>query len=161
MEISSTSEAKISSPGETPSSLTQTPDKVVEVARSFLGTRFRHQGRNEAGIDCCGLVILVARKLGLSTYDTTDYDRRTSGDMFVNHFRDAGLLEIAIRDIKAGDIIITTDANFPCHCGIASMKHGELHMVHAYLVRKMVVEEPLKFWMPKVIAAFRFPANEE
>jgi len=162
METSSTTEAKTCSQAETPSSAIRTRSDVVGLARSYLDIRFRHQGRSKAsGIDCCGLVILVGNQLGLIFYDTTNYDRRTSGEKFVNYFRDAKLIEIPLTEIKQGDVIVTTDANFPCHCGIASMKRGELHMIHAYLARKKVVEEPLVHWMPRVIAAFRFPGIED
>lgn len=145
----------------TPSSPTLTRNDVVNLARGYLETRFRHQGRNAAGIDCCGLVILVGQDLGLTTYDTTNYGRRTSGEKFVEYFRAGGLIDVPVEAIKPGDVLVTTDANFPCHCGIVSMKRGQLHMIHAYMARRKVVEEPLEHWMPRVTNAFRYPGIED
>jgi hypothetical protein len=34
-----------------------------------------HQGRTRRGIDCAGLLVVVAHELGLTTYDTTAYGR--------------------------------------------------------------------------------------
>ena len=132
-------------------------DAVVEKARGWLGTRWMHQGRNKGGIDCCGLVIVVGNDLGLFTYETNDYDRRTTGEAFVHHFHDAGCIEIPLPLVGPGDIVITSDKNFPCHCGIVSMKRGVKHFIHAYAMRKKVVEVPLVHWLPTATHAFRYP----
>lgn len=141
------------------SSTTLTPTSVVEEARKWLGTRWRHQGRNKHGIDCAGLVIKVANDLELSTFDTRNYARGTSGDPFVHYFTGAGMVEVQIEDVKEGDVVLTEDTNFPCHCGFVSTKRGQLHFVHAYAQRKKVVEEPLSHWLNrhKVSHVLRFP----
>jgi len=157
MATKSTSEAKITSQVETPSSRTLTRSKVVEEASKWIDIPFRHQGRNALGVDCCGVVIKTGQNLGLTTYDTTNYHRRTSGEQFIHHFRDAGLIEVSKRDLKPGMVLVTTDDNFPCHCGIVVMKRGQLHMLHAYLSRRKVVVEPLEHWKSKIIAAFDYP----
>ena len=138
-----------------PSSRILTPADIVETARSWLGTRWVHQGRTRAGVDCCGLVIKIAHELKLSDYDTRNYARRTAGDAFVQHFTDAGL--IPKRRFSLGDVIVTTDSHFPCHCGIVSEHRGEPHFIHAFALRRQVVEEPLSFWKPKIFAIFGWP----
>lgn len=130
---------------------------VVAKARSWKETRFRHQGRNEAGIDCCGLIIKVGNDLGLFVYETNDYDRHTSGEDFVHHFHDAGCIPIPLGSARDGDIIITSDFNFPCHCGIVSTKRRVPHLIHAFMKRRKVVEEPLEHWLPIATHAFRYP----
>lgn len=141
----------------TQSSAILTRSKVVEVARSWLGTKFRHQGRSKLGVDCCGVVILVGQELGLTTYDTTNYNRRTSGEAFLHHFRDAGLIEKPVRDLKPGMVVVTTDDNFPCHCGIIEMHRGQLYMIHSYMLRKKVDRDLVEHWRPKIIGAFDYP----
>ena len=59
--------------------MTVTRADVVRVARSYVGVRWRHQGRTRAGIDCIGLVIAVAHDLGLTDYDFTGYGRVPDG----------------------------------------------------------------------------------
>ena len=59
----------------------QTLDRqVVDCARSWIGTRFRHQGRSRSGVDCLGLLVMVAKECELeyggqflSDYDESDY----------------------------------------------------------------------------------------
>ena len=41
------------------------------------------------GVDCAGLVVLVARQLGLADHDVTGYGRHSTGLAFVDHFRAA------------------------------------------------------------------------
>lgn len=142
------------------SSPTPTRSDAVDKAREWLNVRWRHQGRNAAGIDCCGLVIKVGNDLGFFVYETLDYDRNTTGAEFVHYFEDAGCIEIPLAYAQPGDIVITSDRSFPCHCGIVSRKRGELHFIHAYAKRKKVVEEPLKHWLPIATHAFRYPKVE-
>lgn len=141
----------------TQSTPTLTRSNVVEEALSWEGLPFRHQGRNALGVDCCGVVIKTGQNLGLTTYDTTDYHRRTSGEAFVHHFRDAGLIEKHKSQIREGMVVVTTDKNFPCHCGIIVKRRGQLHMLHAFLSRRKVVVEPLVHWQDKIIAIFDYP----
>lgn len=50
--------------------------KVVEIARAYIGTPFRHQGRQKGlGIDCAGLVENVARDLGYNVPVHDNYGR--------------------------------------------------------------------------------------
>lgn len=46
--------------------------QIVEEARSYLGTKWLHQGRTRDGVDCAGLVACVGNALGLIAYDRND-----------------------------------------------------------------------------------------
>lgn len=67
--------------------MTVTVDAVIDEARTWHGTRWRHQGRRKGiAVDCVGLIIGVARNLKLeprhapgTTFDTTDYDMLPDG----------------------------------------------------------------------------------
>ena len=47
---------------------------IVETARSFCGVKYAHQGRNrKVGLDCGGLILVVARELGLTELEELGY----------------------------------------------------------------------------------------
>ena len=121
-----------------------------------MGVRWRHQGRNRSGVDCCGLVIVVGRALGLVTYDTSAYGRRTTGGEFLKHFYDAGMIPKDLKNAEPGDVLVTHDHMFPCHCGVFGDRGG-LSFIHAYATRKCVVEAPAEEWMRKAVQAFAYP----
>jgi cell wall-associated NlpC family hydrolase len=59
---------------------------IVETARTWLGTPFHHQGRVKgAGVDCIGLVIGVARELGIwaPDFDYRDYGRQPNNGVLL------------------------------------------------------------------------------
>jgi cell wall-associated NlpC family hydrolase len=60
-----------------------TPGDVIREARGWKGTPFHHQGRVRAGIDCVGLVIVVARALRLVApdFDFAAYGRCPTGEL--------------------------------------------------------------------------------
>lgn len=132
-------------------------NKIVEEARKYLGVPWRHQGRAATGIDCCGLVIRVANDMGLSDYDTDAYARRTTGLKFMRHFLDAGMVRKDLSEVKIGDVVLTQDHSFPCHCGFVGERYGRLTFIHAYARRKKVVEDYLADWLPKAVWALEFP----
>lgn len=48
--------------------------QIVEVARSYCGVKYTHQGRKRnIGLDCGGLILMVARDLGLSELEELGY----------------------------------------------------------------------------------------
>ena len=141
---------------ETVTPETVAPEAIVTEARGWLGVPWRHQGRSRAGIDCVGLVVLVARTLGLSDYDHTAYSRRAQGQGFVEPFR-ANMDGIAIPDARPGDVLVFADAAYPCHCGFRSERLEHPHLIHAHALRRQVIEEPYAGeWPAKIKFAFRF-----
>ena len=84
---------------------TVSADRLVAQARSYLGVPWRHQGRTRAGIDCAGLVVLVARDLGLTDYDSTAYGRRAQGQGFVEHFR-SQMDGVAVTEARGSDVLV-------------------------------------------------------
>ncbi|MGI3212570.1 C40 family peptidase [Roseovarius tibetensis] len=135
---------------------TVTPKAIVAEARTWLGTPWRHQGRARSGLDCVGLVVVVARALRLSDYDHTAYGRRAQGQNFVDHFR-AHMDGVAITDSRPGDVLVFADQAYPCHCGFLTERLGRPHLLHAHATRRQVIEEPYAGeWPRKVKFAFRF-----
>lgn len=133
-----------------------TREVIVAEARKWKDVKWRHEGRNENGIDCVGLAVVVAKGLDLFHYDVTGYTRQpTSLDMLV-HFR-ANMTEKPVGDAKPGDIVIFRDGQFPFHVGMIADKYGELSLIHAYAGRKKVIEELyLPEWSKLALACFEF-----
>jgi len=135
--------------------------QIVEEARSYLKTRWVHQGRTRDGVDCAGLVICVGNNLGLIGYDRTDYQRHPNGSAFLHYFKEGGGIQKPITEAKPGDILVLREGTYPCHTSIVTEKLGRAHIVHAYVVRKAVVEDPMQFWLPKAVACFQYPGVED
>ena len=140
---------------------------VVECARTFLGTRWRHQGRLKgsgpsSGVDCAGLVIKVAHELGLFTYDYTDYTRQGDWGAFVGRFREH-MIESSLDKAKPGSILILRESAYPCHCGIVSKwEQDDRLFIHAYAVQHKVIEDVFNDeWRSMTITVFEYPGLDE
>lgn len=113
-----------------------TREDVVREARSWLGVRWRHQGRSRAGVDCGGLVVMVGRALGLLPVeaDMKGYpvypDGRTLDDVCRRY------LVPKIGEALPGDVPLMRPAMsvpWPCHLGIVTeLETGELGLIHSY-----------------------------
>lgn len=134
-----------------------TSDEIIDQARTYKGVKWRHQGRNRStGIDCVGLIAMVAKDLKISDYDFTSYQRRANGDEFLTHFR-SNLPEVHVNDIEPGDVLVFADSKYQCHAGIMSYKHGRPHFIHSFAgTRKVVEQELCKKWLEKLTHAFKF-----
>lgn len=102
--------------------------ELIAAARSFMGTRFRHQGRSPiTGVDCIGFFIISAHKAGFLPIDfeRADYGRAPNDaleERLAFHCEplegpEAGCI-VAVRwpnDRRAGHIAICTGENL-IHC---------------------------------------------
>lgn len=120
--------------------------QILDAARTYVGARFKHQGRSKAeGFDCVGLLVKIGGDLGLDIKDHNRYSSTPSfaeAEIFRGYLRsqtDAGSLS----GIRQGSIAMFKSSMFPCHCGILVPKSGELHVIHAAILRRRVVEEPI------------------
>lgn len=132
---------------------------VADQARSYIGTRWRHQGRSRLhGLDCFGLLWRVAEDLGCPISDETGYARVPNGFSFVEGMR-ARFDPIKIIDAQSGDVLVFHEQRYPCHTGIVVPNRAGVpaNIVHAHARRRSVVEEPLvQEWGMKAVMAFRF-----
>lgn len=136
-------------------------NKIVEEARSYMGVRWKHQGRTHNGIDCVGLVIKVGNTLKLIDYDTRDYQRHSFSRAFLMHFRQC-MYEVPIVKAQAGDVILFQDNQFPCHSAILAEKYGLKTIIHSHASRRRVVEEQLEQgdWLSRQVACFSYVKGE-
>lgn len=136
-----------------------TPDIIIAAARAWIDTPFHHQGRLQGiGCDCVGLIVGVARDLGITVPDQTGYARTPSG----------GLLERALDEalsqapgLSPGRIVLMRWEREAMHVGIlADHPAGGLSLIHAYAQARRVVEHYLDdVWADRVTAVYYFPES--
>lgn len=109
----------------------------VATARSFLGARWRHQGREATGVDCVGLLIVPAIRLGLlgPDQDVTDYPRQQDGAQLAELLRQHCRRLTRWQDAQPGDILAIKFAAQPQHVAIVTRPHDPrwgCHILHAW-----------------------------
>lgn len=141
---------------------------VVEQARTWLGTRWHHQGRmkkNEktpGGADCIGLVYGVGRELGLlgTSGDITDYAMNAVDERLVEHANKVLVRKSSnYRDMITGDVIIVKRGIYPHHVMIYS---GAQTFIHSCNLRKYVLESPVRGSdLAALCGVYEFPGIED
>lgn len=127
--------------------------EIVKAAKSFLGQKWVHQGRNRTGLDCAGLIVLVGRDCDLlpsGFQDFTNYQRRPDGVKFKQLF-DKYADEIPFIQVQDGDIAIFGEGRYGYHCGILYKENDTLYIIHSYCERGKVVKEPFTDKWRKVL----------
>ena len=137
---------------------------IVQTAREWLETPFHHQARVKgAGVDCAGLVIGVARELGLvaAEFDVAGYARNPDGSSLMANCM-AVMHPIAREAMQPGDVIVVRYDKHPQHLGIlGDYRHGGLSIIHAASQAGRVIETRLMFSSAMAfVAAFSLPGGE-
>ncbi len=120
---------------------------VVAAARQHIGTPWQHQGRLPGvALDCAGLLIVVARELGLvpPDFDVNGYSRSPDGSML--DWCEANMRRIGEPELGAVLVLATSDE--PQHLGIVGdYLHGGWSLIHANNSgdRPRVIETRLMF----------------
>lgn len=127
--------------------------EIIAEARTWLGTPFHHQGRLKGvGVDCAGVVIGVAKALGLSDFDTTAYPRIPSAEQ-LRRALDANMESIFVQDAKEGDVLVFCFDREEQHVGFLS----DVGIIHSYSQVKKCVEHSLDAtWKSRIRGAYRF-----
>lgn len=128
-------------------------EQIITTARDWIGVRWQHQGRSRIeGVDCVGLLVVVAQSLGLPVTDVRNYRRRQTGRELLKILDDQ-LKKTPLEGWKIGDIGVFKESSFPIHVGVLNAGDEGLSVIHAHARRRQVIEEPLaQYGMP--IAAF-------
>ncbi|PIR33975.1 MAG: peptidase P60 [Alphaproteobacteria bacterium CG11_big_fil_rev_8_21_14_0_20_44_7] len=127
-------------------------DKIVEAARGWLGTKFHHQGRmKNVGVDCIGLIVGVAKELGIAVEDRNDYAREPrNGEL--EKALGANLSEC---EIAHGAVALFRIEKEPQHVGIISKYKNGLGLIHAYAQTRKVVEHSFdECWQKRLVKTF-------
>lgn len=139
------------------------PDRIVRAARSYLGVKWKHLGRDHNGLDCAGLVIQVSKLIGYypPDFNTDNYSRFPDGYNFMNYFKEH-LTQVPNNTVTKGDVLVIKSASrYPCHCGIYNREeNGYETVIHACAQSREVVEEPYQLMRLRHVGTFRFVMNE-
>lgn len=138
--------------------------EIVRMARSWVGTPYRHQGRSARGMDCAGPLIRIAHEIGIGhKFDDELIYSRNPETFSLKRKMDELLLWIEPAEIKPGDILLFRIDAYPQHVSIAVDYYlGGLAMVHCYSRVGKVVEHRLaKIWLARLIQAYKIPGIEE
>ena len=126
----------------------------TEIARSLLGVRWVHQGRNpDVGLDCAGLLIVA-----YGESDTPDYGRDPhEGKLEAEITARVGPPLPDCSDIRHGDIVAMAYAGPVRHCGmIATGDDGRLNLIHTDSRLGALTEHPLDSkWVRRVRIVWR------
>ena len=145
--------------------------KIVKQARTWIGTKYHHQGRLKAsancsgGVDCIGLVIGVCDELNicdahgelLSQYDRKGYSMQPEEEKLAQSIG-AHLYSVESTKMKVGDILLFKFWKEPQHVGIVSKyPTGGLGLIHCNSTSGSVVEQPLSdTWKRMITNVYRF-----
>jgi cell wall-associated NlpC family hydrolase len=126
--------------------------EVVLKAREYIDTPFHHQGRlKHVGVDCAGLLVCVARELGLEPLDDTTYDHDPHPETLKTYLDAQPFLVSVTRfDRDIGDILfmaLSTRTMRGHHLGIVS----DIGIIHAYAPAHKVVETVLDATLARAI----------
>lgn len=112
-------------------------DAFVAECRRFLGVRWQHQGRTNQGVDCVGLLVVPALRLGLiaSSDDVANYEHAPQDGrldcLLHKHARRLG----DWRDVKEADILAVKYYDQPQHVMIVTRAWNYewgCYVIHAY-----------------------------
>lgn len=97
------------------------PFGLAEIARTWIGVKFRPQGRTRSGVDCVGLVLCVAWEAGFSMADRRGYSQRWNeiGDV-EQEMAARGFAAIKPSEAFPGDILVGLPASGRIHFAVRS-----------------------------------------
>ena len=138
-------------------------DRVVNLARSWIGTPYLHQASHKgAGTDCLGLLRGIWREIkGAEPVVVPPYSADWSEVSGMETLlQEAGnwLVPVMTGDAAAGDVLLfrMRQGSVAKHLGIAGAMGAAPTFIHAYTGHG-VIESPLSVpWARRIVARFRF-----
>lgn len=122
--------------------------QVTDIARTWIGTPFHHQARLKGvGVDCIGLIIGVARELGVVApdFDIPAYPRIPDGTTLLE-MADLHMTRVDDADMQEGDVIVIKFRKYPQHFGIVGQHvNGGWSIIHSDALEGRVLEVRLMF----------------
>ena len=126
---------------------------IAEIAKGYVGTRFRHQGRTPGvGLDCAGILVCALRSIGLPVNDPRSYRKVPPRSLLRDTLTQHGFSEAQGRP-RADDVLVfwMRDKRLEIHCGIAC---GSSRFVHVEDGRDVEVAR-IDGWQHRLAAIYR------
>lgn len=129
-------------------------ENLVNEARTWLGVRFRHQGRTRNGVDCIGLLIAVAQNaLEIAPVIINNYGRRPHQQDIFNDIKNH-LNKIDRKNLQPGDIVQMRLGQQATHFGMFTGPS----IIHSAAIYRKVVEHSFSSDIQStVIACYAIP----
>lgn len=129
-------------------------DACIAAARSMLGVRWRHQGRQPWAVDCLGLIVLALRAAGRDVADRTGYGRDPQ--------RDGLSAALAAEFGPPGEwvhggiaVIQWAGADLPSHVAILATDGDHWRLIHSYSSPGCVVEHRVdEHWRGLIVEVY-------
>jgi NlpC/P60 family putative phage cell wall peptidase len=143
-------------------------DEIVAAARTWIGTPYRHLGRDRKYIDCIGFVWAVPRGMGLAVPDIpSKYTRFPKTSMLIEGCERTLVRKEpqGIERIQPGDVLVLWgwergEAQHFAIVGRHPMVPAVLTMIHAFEKREQVVEHSIdEFWKERYVATYEYPGT--
>jgi len=134
--------------------------EIISCAKTWIDILYRHQGRSRhAGIDCAGLIICVAKELGISTFDTKAYPRIPNIIEFNRQMEKGGCRMIPFTDRANGDILRIAELRWPVHSGLLEIdRQGKEWLIHSWRPARKVIREVItKLRFSQISSVWRYP----
>lgn len=125
---------------------------LAEIARKYIGTPFRHQGRIPGhGLDCAGVVVCAMREAGLDPFDWKGYNAAPR-DSEILAYAAANAEQLALEEAAPGDVIVIRYCKgAPLHFVVLS---GDGKLIHAN--QTAVMEHAITpAWRRRMLSAWR------
>jgi cell wall-associated NlpC family hydrolase len=127
---------------------------LIAEARKLVGSAFFHMGRDPAtGLDCTGVILMPAQKLGLTRFEPVTYSPGGDGEYLAECLElECVLVEEAM---QPGDIALFRIRDRLQHLAYLT---GEGTMIHASEkagVRESVIDER---WQERIAGVYRWKA---
>lgn len=139
--------------------MSATVAEVIAAARELLGVPYHHQGRNPvAGLDCVGLAVVVAQRLGIAVADVTGYPMTGNGDLLLRSLG-AQYRRVPVEEAEPSDLIACRirPGGRATHMGILTDRAEGLGLLHTYARAGKVVEHGfVSPWTERTVAVYRW-----
>lgn len=117
------------------------PEDIVLEARSWVGVPYRERGRSRRGVDCLGLLVMLGRSFDVAHEDEAVYTSWPTDERRLAQRLEQYLTPLPPDAIAPGVIGMFTQTRLPAHVGVFTEKHGVIHLIHARMNPRRVVEE--------------------
>ena len=125
---------------------------MIEAARSYVGTPFRHQGRIPGkGLDCVGLLVCAARQAGVDVVDEAGYSMTPSADLLRQAVERNNVTLVS--EPQPGDVLVMRFSQEPQHLALYTERDT---IIHAYLdIGKVCEHRYADVWRARTVAVYR------
>lgn len=136
--------------------MTALTSRMIELARSCVGTKFHHHGRvPHAGMDCAGLLIWTLRSVGVHV-DDEPYGLSPDPVLLSKKMEACLTPTTVMRPGTFALIWIGTPSN-TTHCGLIA-EHTIIHALQVYGVCEHSLVSP---WTDRISRMFSLPKESE